>query len=151
MDRIFLRSFNSVTQSFNLMIAYFFLNSPVPTTAPKVSFTFIVYIQIRFFEYTFCCFIFGGLTTTLICLPLENIQFLDQKYLVYSTKLVCSLVFLHSLYHLHTQNVLVLSVVVIFNCERDPSAYISIAVGSSCVVHSANVISSPPDMKSLVS
>ena len=45
----------------------------------------------------------------------------------------------------------VLPAVVIFNNGRDTNPQIGIAVGSSCAVSSADVLSSPPDLKSLAS
>ena len=58
--------------------------------------------------YLWLFHIFLASQLAMIFLLLENIQCLDQKYLVYSTKLAYSLVFLHNLYHYHLHMQLVL-------------------------------------------
>ena len=126
------------------MITYSSLNSSVPTTAPRCFLPFyLIYISIFISE---CTFSFFDFTISHDLLAFGKFPFLDQKYLVYSFKLVYSLVFLHSLYNLHTQNILCYLLLLYLIVEE-----IQEHKGSPCVVPSADVISSPPDMKNLAS
>ena len=103
---IFASNFNLVSSLFALMITYSFLNSSVPTSAPRCLLLSLAIFKFVSLNIPLLFHIFLASQLVMICLTLENILFLDQKYSVSSTKLVYPLVFLHILYHLHKQHVL---------------------------------------------
>ena len=103
---IFDSNFNSATQSFTLMITNSFLNSSVPTTAPRCLLPSLFIFKFVSLNIRFAVSYFSGFTVSHDLLAFGKYPILDQKYLVYSSKSVYSLVFLHSLYRLHIQHTL---------------------------------------------
>ena len=99
-------NFNSATQSFTLMITNSFLNCSVPTTAPRCLLPSLFIFKFVSLNIRFAVSYFSGFTVSHDLLAFGKYPILDQKYLVYSSKLVYSLVFLHSLYRLHIQHTL---------------------------------------------